>query len=96
MIPTVSLYFYNIFEASFPVKYKSIHRNKNGWITQGIKISCEHKGRLYTHTHSSDSNDATIKAFYMKYCKIVKVILEVKNSIVINRLIARSDDKIKR
>jgi len=28
--------FLNIFEASFPVKYKSIHRNKNGWIIQGI------------------------------------------------------------
>jgi hypothetical protein len=35
--------FLNIFEARVPVKYKSIHRNKNGWITQGIKISSEHK-----------------------------------------------------
>jgi hypothetical protein len=39
--------FLNIFEASFPVNYKSIHRNKNGWITQGIKISCECKRRIY-------------------------------------------------
>jgi len=38
--------FINIFEVSFPVKYKSIHRTKNGRITQGIKISCEHKRRL--------------------------------------------------
>jgi len=38
------------FKGSFTVKYKSIHRNKNGWITQGIKISCECKRRLYTHT----------------------------------------------
>jgi hypothetical protein len=30
--------FLNIFEASFPVKYTSIHRQKYGWITQGIKI----------------------------------------------------------
>jgi len=29
--------FINIFEASFPVKYKCIHKNKNSWITQGIK-----------------------------------------------------------
>jgi hypothetical protein len=28
--------FLNTFEASFPVKYKSIHRNKNGWITQAV------------------------------------------------------------
>jgi len=33
--------FLNIFEASFPVKYKNIHRNKYGWITQRIKISYE-------------------------------------------------------
>jgi hypothetical protein len=36
----------NVFEASFPVKYESIHRNKNGWITQGIKLSCESKRGL--------------------------------------------------
>jgi hypothetical protein len=36
--------------ASFPVKYKSIHKTKNGWITQGIKISFDHKRRLYTYT----------------------------------------------
>jgi hypothetical protein len=39
--------FLNIFEASFPVKYESIHRNKNSWNLQGIKISCECKRRLY-------------------------------------------------
>jgi hypothetical protein len=38
------------FKGSFTVKYKSIHRNKNGWITQGIKISFECERRLYTHT----------------------------------------------
>jgi hypothetical protein len=39
--------FFNNFEANFPVKYKSTHRNKNGWITQGIKISWGGKWRLY-------------------------------------------------
>jgi hypothetical protein len=34
---------------SFPVKYKNIHRNKNGGITQGIKLSCERKRRLYMY-----------------------------------------------
>jgi hypothetical protein len=43
--------FLNIHEASIPVKYKSIYSNKNGWITQGIKISCEHAKRtLYMYT----------------------------------------------
>jgi hypothetical protein len=61
--------FLSIFEASFPVKYKSIHKNKNGWITQGIKISCECKRRLYIY--SRDSNDAVIEVFYIKYWKIL-------------------------
>jgi hypothetical protein len=39
--------FLSIFEDSFQVKYKSVYRNKNGWLIQGIKISCEHKRRLY-------------------------------------------------
>jgi hypothetical protein len=65
--------FLNIFEAGFPVKY---NRNKNGWITQGIKLSCECKRKLHTHAHTAgDSNDAIIKTFYIKYCKIlIKVI----------------------
>jgi hypothetical protein len=36
--------FLNIFEASFPIKYKSTGKIKNDWITQGIKISCKLKG----------------------------------------------------
>jgi hypothetical protein len=35
--------FLNIFEASFPITYKSIGKINNDWITQGIKISCERK-----------------------------------------------------
>jgi hypothetical protein len=38
----------NIFETSFPVKYKSTNNKKNDWITQGIKISCKHKKEVCT------------------------------------------------
>jgi hypothetical protein len=63
--------FLNIFEASFPVKYKSIQRNKNGWITEGIKTSCECKSartraRACVCVCSRDSNDTVIKVFYIK------------------------------
>jgi hypothetical protein len=34
----------NIFDASFQMKYKSIGKLRNDWITQGIKISCKCKG----------------------------------------------------
>jgi hypothetical protein len=78
------VYFLSISEASFPVKYKSIHRNKNGWITQGIKIFCEHKRILYTY--SRDGNYAVIKAFY---------VIQVTKKQHHFRLIAKSDNKIK-
>jgi hypothetical protein len=64
--------FLNIFEASFLVKYKSIHTNKIGWITQGIKISRERKRiYIYIHTHRRDNDDAMMKAFYIKYKKVL-------------------------
>jgi len=34
--------FLNIFQVGFPLQYTSM-RDKNNWITQGIKISCKHK-----------------------------------------------------
>jgi hypothetical protein len=39
-----------------------------------MKIFCEHKRRLYRYNR--DSNDAVIKAFYMKYCKILNKVIE--------------------
>jgi hypothetical protein len=44
-----------------------------------LKISFESKRR--THTHTRESNDAIIKAFYTKYCKTLnKVIEEAKKT----------------
>jgi hypothetical protein len=52
----------------------NIKRNKNGWITQGIKIASERK-REYIHRRNSD--DALIKEFYIKYCKILNKVIQV-------------------
>ena len=41
-----------IFQASLPVKYKSL-KYKNYWITQGIKMSCKHKRSLCALTKNS-------------------------------------------
>jgi hypothetical protein len=60
----------------------------------GIKIPCEHKRRLHTHTHSRDNNDAVIKAFYIKYCKILNKVIQQAKRQHYNRLIAKSDSKI--
>jgi len=83
------LTFLNIFEASFLVKYKSIHRNKNVWITQGLKTYCECKKRLCIY--SRDSNDA----FYMKYYEILSKVIQEAKKQHYNRLIAKSDYKTK-
>jgi ribosomal protein L33 len=87
--------FLNVFEGSFPVKYKHIHRKKNGRITQRIKIriSCEHKSRPYTN--SRNSNGAVIKAFYIKYCKILNKVIQEATKQHCNSLIAKSDKKVK-
>jgi hypothetical protein len=85
----------HIFATSFPVNYRSTKGGKNAWITQGIKISCKQKRSLYIRTFTTNSNDPTAKAYYTKFCRILKkVIKEVKKQFY-DRLIAKSDNKIK-
>jgi len=63
--------FLNIFQASFPVKYKRM-KDKNNWITQGIKMNCKHKRSLNAFT--KNSNDPKANAYYIKYCEILRKI----------------------
>jgi hypothetical protein len=51
------------------------------------------KGEDYIY--SRDSNDPIIKAFYMKYCKILNKVIQEAKKQHNNRLIAKSDNKIK-
>jgi len=50
--------FLNIFQGSFPVKYKGMN-DKNDWIAQDIKISCKHRRSLYAFTKNSKDTKAT-------------------------------------
>ena len=61
--------FLNIFQASFPVIYRSM-KDKNNWITWGIKISCKHKRSLYTF--SKNNNDWKQKHFILNIVKSKK------------------------
>ena len=85
--------FLNIFEASFPVKYKSTNNKNNDWITQGIKISCKHKRILYTI--SRNCNDPTVKTHYDNYCRILKKVIREAKKQHYSRLIAKSSNKVK-
>jgi hypothetical protein len=84
--------FLNTFQASFSVKSTST-TEKQDCIAQGIKISCKHKRSLCVFTKNMD--DPKAKANYSKYCETLrKVIKEAKNQNY-NRLIAKSNNKIK-
>ena len=86
------MHFHKIFQASFPVLYKTMN-DKNEWITQGIKIACKHKKSLIAFP--KNSNDPKAKAHYIKYCKILgKLIKEAKKQHYFT-LKAKSDNQIK-
>jgi hypothetical protein len=83
--------FLNIFETSFPIKYVSIGKIKNDWITQGIKISCKCKRTSTVGTVMIQTQEL----FYIKYCKIINNVIKEAKKQHYYRLIAKSDNKIK-
>jgi hypothetical protein len=82
----------NIFPASFPVQYKTI-RDKNNWITQGIKISWTHKISLYTF--NANSNKPKAKVHYIKYCKILRNLIIKDKKQHYSRFTAKSNHTTK-
>jgi hypothetical protein len=44
---------------------------------------------------SRDNNDAVVKAFYIKYCKILNKVIQQAKRQHYNRLIAKSDNQVK-
>jgi ribosomal protein L33 len=73
------------FEASFPYIYLSNNRDK-GWITQGIRKSCQRKRSLYII--SKNSGNLMINLHYKKYCSILKkLIREAKKRAYFKQLI---------
>ena len=69
-----------IYEASFPYKYLSKDQDK-GWITQGIRKSCQRKRSLYNISKNNDN--LMIRLYYKSYCSILRrVIREAKKYIL--------------
>jgi hypothetical protein len=84
--------FLNIFQASFPVKYKSTNNVINDWIAQGIRKSCKYRRSLYTFTKN---NDPKYKAHYITYCRILNKVISEAEKQHYNRLIAKPNNRIK-
>jgi len=69
MFNSILCTFLNIFQAGFPVKYQSM-KDKNEWITQGIKVPSKHKRSQYAFT--KNRKDPQAKAHYVKHCNTLK------------------------
>ena len=63
------------FENSFPLRYKSYITKHNGWITKGLKISCQRKRDLYfVYRHL---NNPKLKEYYKRYCAILRKVINL-------------------
>lgn len=77
-----------IFNRSFPFKkYYNKHANQ-GWVTKGIKTSCNHKRDLYMLC--KNTNNSKIKTHYKMYCKILSKVIKVAKRQHFNNLIKHS------
>jgi hypothetical protein len=61
-------------------------KDKNDWITQGIKISWKHKRSLYNFTNNS--NDPNADVHYIEYCDILRKVINRDKKQKYSRLIA--------
>jgi hypothetical protein len=86
-------HFLNIFQASFPVKYKNFNTNKGDCITKGIRVSCKHKRSLCILNRSC--GDPRIKTYYKRYCVVLKKVIKEAKRPYYNQLLALSQNKVK-
>jgi hypothetical protein len=84
--------FLTIFEASFPYKYPSNDQDR-GWITQGIRKSCQRKRSLYIISKNSDN--LNIKVYYKNYCSILRRVIREAKRIYFKQLLETSGNKTK-
>ena len=81
----------HIFQANFSVKCESL-KDKNYWITHGIKVSYKHKRSLYAFT--KNSSDPKAPVYCIKCCKILRKVIKEAKKQHCNRFIVKSNYKI--
>jgi hypothetical protein len=81
------------FESCFPYQYVVGNISNNSWITTGIRISCKCKKFLYIMGKAS--NCSKIKAFYIRYCNLLRKVIRKAKSMYCNDLITSSTTKSK-
>jgi hypothetical protein len=82
-----------IFYSSFPTKKIHHTSRTKAWLTQGMKISCINKRKLFLI--SRNINDREIKNHYKKYCKVLADVIKLAKKIHYNNLLVNSYNKTK-
>jgi hypothetical protein len=85
--------FLRIFYACFPVKKSQYSLKHKPWLTNGIRISCVNKRKLYLTYR--DSNDPNFKEYYKKYCRTLTKVLTTAKKLYYNKLLWKSNNKTK-
>jgi len=62
-------------------------KEKNIWITQGIKINCKQ------NSFTKNSNNPKANAYYIKHCEIVRKDIKESKKQHYSRIIAKSSNK---
>jgi len=82
-----------IFYSSFHTKAVYKLSPPKPWLTQGIKISCRNKRKLYLISrHSQDPNK---KTHYRRYCKVLAEVIKLAKRKHYNNLLTNSVNRIK-
>jgi hypothetical protein len=66
--------------------------NYNHWITTGIRTSCKIKRELFLLCRHN--NDANLKTYYKRYCKILSKVILTAKKLHYNRIILNSNNKM--
>jgi hypothetical protein len=78
--------------SSFNKKTTKNQHKINHWITTGIKTSCNRKRELFHLCRLN--NDANLKAYYKRYCKILSNVILLAKKLHYNRIILNSNNKM--
>ena len=73
-----------IYYSSFTIKKTHYSSHTKAWLTEGIKISCRNKRKLFLIYRNS--NDSGIKKYYKKYCKILTDVIRLAKKTYYNNL----------
>jgi hypothetical protein len=82
-----------IYYTCFPIKRRVRHSNLKPWLTQGIRISCLNKRKLYEKLKYN--GDTRLKLFFKKYCKILMSTIKASKKLHYDNLISKSVNKTK-